>query len=665
MKNRHLRRRSGFFSLPVLGLSLLCFAAPALASTDDYFDMAPEQLLDAEVMSVSKRSETVSTAPAAVYVITHDDIARAGVQTIPDALRMAPGVQVAQADSNSWAISIRGQNSILANKILVMIDGRTVYNPLFAGTYWEAQDVMMEDIDRIEVVRGPGGTLWGANAVNGVINIITKKTAETEGNLIATGYGTHEQGFASARHGGSFGTDSYYRVYGKAFNRDNYVSPAGVEGVDNWNSGRAGFRMDWADDFTLQGDAYQNKVDQMGNIISFTAPFSTLVNERITYQGANLLGRWKKELSSGAQFTLQSYLDYARRNEPMLLDDKRIIFDTESQYDFAQMGAHSLTAGLGYRFVTDNENATPVTFFNPDEDKSHLFSTFIQDKITLSPNKWYLTLGTKLEHNDFSGFEVQPNARLQWFPDDKQSIWTSVSRAVRIPSRLEQDVFLTAIADAGNRYTIVGNSDFDSEELIAYEVGYRNQITQAFSIDTAAYFNDYDKLAAFNALTPFVVNDGVNPPFLFLPYNYLNAVEGQIYGFEVAAGWNVRQNWKLSANYSYNEINLHSDSTTLVNPEAEENGTPHHQASLRSNWDVNEKLSLNTSLYYVGEMNQNNTGDYVRVDMNLGWKVNDGMQFNLVGQNLLEGRHREYGSSTGINATEIERSVFAKLTWQF
>lgn len=665
MQNRHLRRRSGLFSLPLLGLSLLCFATPVWASVDDYFDMAPEQLLDAEVMSVSKRSETVSTAPAAVYVITHDDIARAGVLTIPDALRMAPGVQVAQADSNSWAISIRGQNSILANKILVMIDGRTVYNPLFAGTYWEAQDVMMEDIDRIEVIRGPGGTLWGANAVNGVINIITRKTSETEGNLITAGYGMHEQGFTSARHGGSFGRDNYYRVYGKAFNRDNYVSPAGVEGVDNWNSGRAGFRMDWSDDFTLQGDAYQTKADQMGNIISFTAPFSTLVNERVTYQGANMLVRWKKDLSNGAQFTLQSYLDYTRRNEPMLLDDKRVIFDTESQYDFAQIGAHSLTTGLGYRFVTDNENAAPVTFFNPDEDKSHLFSTFIQDKITLSPNKWYLTVGTKLEHNDFSGFEVQPNARLQWFPDEKQSVWTSVSRAVRIPSRLEQDVFLTAIADAGNRYTIVGNSDFDSEELIAYEIGYRNQITQAFSIDTAAYFNDYDKLAAFNTLTPFVVNDGVNPPYLFRPYNYLNAVEGQIYGFELTAGWNIRRNWKLSANYSYNDINLHSDNANLVNPEADENGTPHHQASLRSNWDVNEKLSLNTSLYYVGEMNQNNTGDYVRVDMNLGWKINDSMQFNLVGQNLLEDRHREYGSSTGINATEIERSIFAKLTWQF
>lgn len=623
----------------------------------DYFELPPEQLVNAEVISVSKRPEKLSGTSSAVYVITHEDIRRSGVRSVPDALRMAPGVNVAQADANSWAVSIRGFNGVLANKLLVMIDGRTVYNPLFAGTYWELQDVVLDDIDRIEVIRGPGGTLWGANAVNGVINIITKHTNATTGNYLTTIYGNEEKGTVSARHGGAFGPNNFYRVYAKFNEHDSSRALNGDDAQDEWWSGRTGFRADWGDSFTLQGDVYRTLTEQINSTPFVGAPNNMIIeNETMASEGANILGRYKKDLDDGALLTVQSYLDYTTRDQ-ILLEDKRLIYDLDAQYNFRPIGVHEIIAGAGYRFTHDDLSGSPSVEFSPASRNDHLFSTFVQDKITLVPDQWYLTLGSKFEHNDYSGFEYQPNARLQYHPDTSQTVWASVSRAVRTPSRLEHDLDQTITVFAPSTEVVLqANRDFDSEELTAYELGYRKQFTPDFSMDIATFYNDYDRLSTIGFLTPSVG---------LFPIQAVNGMKAETYGIEIASSWRVIPDLQLSAGYSFLDMFLHVDQNNGFNLETAEGDSPHHQANARASWNITDNVSLDTSVYYVDQLSQSNVDNYIRLDMNLGFRISDGVTFNLVGQNLLDNAHREFSSPTSLNAAEVERSVFGKLTWQF
>ena len=637
---------------------------PAFARSVDYLDLPPEVLLEAEVMSASKRREKLFDTPSAIYVISSEDIMRSGVTNIPDALRMAPGVQVAQTDSNSWVISIRGFNDSLSNKLLVMIDGRTVYNPIFGGTYWEAQDVVLADIDRIEVVRGPGGTLWGANAVNGVINIITRNAAETQGALVSGIYGTHER-VLTGRQGGVIGNEGFYRVYAKHFDRDSFDRPSGQEGIDDWDSYRAGFRTDWNNQFTLQGDIYRTKTQQITAAHSLVAPFRINQEVALRYTGANILGRWSKDFDDDSLLTFQSYIDYSQRNEPLLLKDERVIFDSEVQYNLSQMGRHALITGAGFRYTADEEGNTRNASFDPASNTDSIYNVFVQDKITLIPENWYLTLGTKLEYNDFSGFEIQPNARLQWLIDDQKMAWAAVSRAVRTPTRLEHDVDITASTSAGLRLAVVGNDAFGPEELTAYEIGYRNQITPALSVDATVFYNDYEDLAAIRGLTGIAVNNGIDPVHLLLPFDFTNGVTAEMYGAELSANWNVTEDWALSANYSFIDVFLHAQETGLFEPEAAEGGTPHNQFNIRSAWNVNDNWSLNTTLHYVDEIDRYDVGDYVRLDMNVNWKISEHVDFTLAGQNLLDDSRREFGAADSLNVTEPERAFFGKITWQF
>lgn len=631
-------------------------SVPARAQDIDYFSLQPDQLLEAEIISVSKKRETFADAAAAIYVISQKDIRRSGVTTIPDALRMVPGVQVAQADSNSWAVSIRGFNSVLTNKLLVLIDGRSVYNPLFAGTYWELQDYVLEDIDRIEVIRGPGGTLWGANAVNGVINIITKSAGETQGNLVSGLYGNQEQGTVSARHGGAFGPSDYYRVYAKYFNRDSYRSPAGGDSVDDWKGGRAGFRADWNDNLTLQGDVYRILTDQRNSTPILVAPFAFIEEETIESQGANLLGRFSQNLDDGALLSVQTYLDYTSR-EQILLDDKRGIFDIEAQYNFANHEHHEIITGAGYRLIHDDLSGAPSVTFSPSSRTDHLFSTFIQDKITLSPDKWYLTLGSKFEHNDYTGFEAQPNVRLQYHPDTTQMVWTAISRAVRTPSRLEHDLNQTlTVFPSGTPAVLQANGNFGSERLTAYELGYRKQFNRSLSVDIATFYNDYDDLATIGFL----------PASLALfPVEAINDKEAEAYGFEIASTWNVTPAFELTGSYTFFELFSHVTNNGGFDLETDENVVPHHQANIRAAWRINDNVTIASSAYYVDQLSQGNVDDYVRLDLNLGWQIEDNVRFNLIGQNLIDEAHREFSSPTSLNAAEVERSIFGKLTWQF
>ncbi|HSC68287.1 MAG TPA: TonB-dependent receptor [Cellvibrio sp.] len=654
-------------SVTPLSLALLTTPATALASAD-YFELSLEQLLEVKVHSVSKKEESVANAPAAVHVVTSEDIIRSGVTNIPDALRMVPGVEVARSDSNSWAISIRGFNSALANKLLVMIDGRTIYNPVFGGTLWEAHDLMLEDIERIEVIRGPGGALWGANAVNGVINIITKHTRATPGTLTSAIYGTEEQSLG-ARHGGALGNNGSYRVYAKGFNQEPSRKPQSAETdeqqdtYDEWDGFRTGFRADWADEFTLQGDAYRVDAEQLRPHFSLTAPFAPIEQQLLRYQGINLLGRWTDKHSDGSQLSLQTYIDWAKRDEPINFIDDRITYDLEAQYDFAPLGAHVLIAGAGFRFLSDDEQGDNNVSFDPQRARTSLYSAFAQDKITLAPERWFLTLGAKWEHNEFSGAEFQPNVRLQWQPDPDKTLWSSISHAVRTPTRMEEDMTSTLATASGFRAAFVPNDAFKSEELVSYELGYRQQLASGLSLDLAAFYNEYEHLGTTAAIPAEIslVNNGTDPLHFLIPYIFTNEMHGTTDGLEAAINWSIQPDLKLSATYSYLNMALEALDPGQEYPEKL---SPEHQAGLSLFWNITDYWTLDTTATWVDELPATQVDDYLRLDINLGAQISKSVRFNLVGQNLAESAHREFGSANDLNAGEIERSILAKLTWE-
>lgn len=652
-------------STPLIIGALFLITSPAAQASVDYFDLAPEQLLQTKVLSVSRKSESVAEAPAAIFVITNEDIARSGVTTIPDALRLAPGVHVAQLDSNSWAVGIRGFNSGLSNKLLVLLDGRTIYNPVFGGVLWEAHDLVLEDIEQIEVIRGPGGTLWGANAVNGVISITTKHSRDTQGNLVSALYGNEERGTLSAHHGGTF-NDGSYRLYAKGFKRDTLRSTEGRDAFDEWYGYRSGFRADWDDHFTLQGNLYRTNTEQRRMNFSLVDP-AILTDQNVIYEGASLLARWTAEQDDGSKLSIQSYIDWTQRDEEVNFVDNRTIYDLELQYNLRPLNRHEIILGGGYRFSADQKKESANVSFSPQSRNDSLYNIFMQDKIALLPEELFLTLGSKFEYNDYSGLEIQPNARLHWLADERQTLWASVSRAVRTPTAIETDMTSTIATDPGAaplpiRMAFVPNKDFKPEELTAYEIGYRNQITPDFSLDTTAFYNVYDNLQTITLLTPYVVNNGVDPLHIFFPVPFRNDMRGRSFGFEAAASWELNPDLKISANYSYLRLEVNAADSAQ---ESAEDSYPSHQIGLRTSWNISDHWTLDGSAYYVGRIKSEDIDDYLRMDLNLGWKMNDQVRFNLVGQNLISGTHREFGPAADLNAAKPQSSIFGKITWEF
>lgn len=660
-KATHRQRSFSRSYIPAMTWTLLLTSLDTYGAAD-YLDLTLEQLLDANVVSASKKMESVADAPAAIYVVTNEDIQRSGVTTIPDALRMVPGMVVARSDSNSWAISIRGFNSTLANKLLVLIDGRTVYNPVFGGVLWEAHDLVLEDIERIEVIRGPGGTLWGANAVNGVINIITKHTRDTTGSLASAIYGNEEEGTLSVRQGGEMGNDGFYRVYTKVFQRDASQKPTGEDTYDEWEGFRTGFRADWSDAFTLQGDAYRVNTQQLRPHFSLVAPFAPIEQQTIVYEGINLLGRWTDKRDNDSQLSIQSYIDWAKRDEPFNFIDDRLTYDLEAQYNLAPLESHEIITGAGFRYLTDDEQGDNNVSFSPPKRHNSLYSAFAQDKITLFPDSWFLTLGSKFEHNEFSGTEIQPNIRLQWHPNEKQTLWAAVSEAVRTPTPIEEDLTSTLATANGVRAAFVPNDHFKSEELTAYELGYRNQITPTFSIDLATFYNDYENLTTTSVQELIFVNNGIDPPHFLIPVMFTNNMKGKTTGFESAMNWNINEDLKFAVNYTYLHMALDAIDPTH---EGAEKIFPRHQASIKIFWNINDRWTLDTSSTYVDNLAAFNVDSYVSLNINIGAQISDNLRFNLVGQNLTDNSQSEFGSISDINYGEIERSIFGKLTWQF
>ena len=656
--------------LTLFFIYLICIST-ANSDQNDLLGLSVEDLLNVEVISVAKKAKSLNDSPAAIFVISQDDIKRIGATSIPEALRLAPGIDVSRIDSNKWAVSARGFNGRFANKLLVLIDGRNTYTRAFAGVYWENQDVMLEDVDRIEVIRGPGATLWGANAVNGVINIITKHSADTQGGLLAAGFGTKEQGFGALRYGTKLNTDTTARVYVKGFNRDESTTQSGERAGDDWDKVQGGFRVDsqlsLQDSLTVQGDVYSSDINQNTTIPTVSPPYQKTFDENIDSFGGNLLMRHQHTFSSTSDYSLQVFYDFYERDE-FFLKESRHSLDVDFQHRFGLLEWNDVVWGLGYRYNHDDFVSSTFATINPLSRNDQLFSAFLQDEITLIDDALWLTLGSKLEHNDYSGFEVQPTARLIWKPHQQHRLWGGVSRAVRTPSRLEHNsTFLQKVipAQSATMPAVAIRLDqknvLNSEEVISYEAGYRTTFIDNVSIDFTAFYNDYDDLRSGDLGNPVFMGSYVE-----VPITVGNNNSGHTYGFEMAVVWQMLDWWRWDANY--NLLKTGFSQQGAVN---QLGSSPQQRMSLRSIISPWQDIDVDLLFRYVDEnVVASSFGtafikDYVSLDIRLAWRPIKGVELSLVGQNLLAEQHLEYRQENFVQDTSIDRGVYGNLVWEF
>jgi iron complex outermembrane receptor protein len=660
-------------------LPVATVSAQAPPNVPDVTTMTMEDLMNMKVTSVSKRTQKVADAAAAIFVITQEDIRRSGATSIPEALRMVPGLEVARIDENKWAIGARGFNGRFDNKLLVLIDGRSVYTPLFSGVYWNVQDVMLEDVDRIEVIRGPGATLWGANAVDGVINIITKKAKSTQSGLVTAGTGTEERGSGAVRYGSKLGNATYYRAYAKYFDWVPSVYPSGMTAHDGWDAVRGGFRADWtpagANSLTLQGDVYRSRYNETLTVPQFTPPYSNTFPNSGNYSGGNLLGRWN-HASEGSSMSLQMYYDNATIGDNSVFVDHQNIFDVDFQDGFHAGESQEFVWGLGYRSIQDRNDSSFSVSLQPNQAQLNQFSAFVQDEISLVDKRLRLTLGSKFEHNDFTGFEVEPNARLSWTLTPNQSVWTAISRAVRTPAETEEGLRLNAtVIPPGTPanpvplpavVAVFGSHQFKSEDLLAYELGYRVQATSTFSADIATFYNNYTNLRTAEPRMPFVEGSPA-PTDVVVPFVAGNKMSGGTYGVELFADWKVIPKWRLLGSYSYLQMDIRKDKDSLdPTPDNPDGASPRHQWYLRSSWDLPKHLEQDLTVRFVDRLASLNIPSYYSFDAHLGWRPLAPLEISVGGQNLLNNKHLEFiPDFINISPTEVKRTVFGSMTWRF
>lgn len=617
-------------------------AQETLVAAQDLKNLSIEELMQIDVTSVSRRSEPLSRAAAAITVITAEDLRRSGITSLPEALRLVNSLHVAQQTQRTWSISARGFNQGSANKLLVLIDGRTVYSPLFSGVFWDVQDLLLEDVDRIEVIRGPGATLWGANAVNGVINVISKPASSTQGGLLVAGAGNEERGFGGVRWGGALGESGHYRVYGKYRSLDELALPDGRGATDGLELGKGGFRADWkqADGggATIQGDVYRGQVGELGRGDQ-------------DVDGGNLLGRWSRRVSERSGIELQVYWDRYHRFIPTLFEEHRDTWDVDFQQDFRFGTRQSVIWGLEYRHTRDRVGRSPEIAFIPERRGQDLFSGFVQDEISLLEDRLRVTLGTKLEHNDSTGLEVQPNARFSLALSDRRTLWGAVSRAVRTPTRLDEDIVV--FLPGTDTPLFLGDPDFESEKLTAYELGYRSQLLPGLSLDVASFYNVYDDLRS---------QERTNGGFPIVLRNMANAktwgIETRLTGQPVA-----RWSWLIAYALLEEDFSVDPGSTDPTQGQAEAHD-PRHRLLVRSSLDLSHGIGLDAWLRYVDRLSFNSTPGYLEMDLHLGWRPSRSLELALVGRNLLHDSHPELGAA-GPRREEVERSLYGKVTWAF
>ena len=630
------------------------------ASANDLENLSLEQLINVQVTSVAKKETDAFTSSTAISVITQDDIRRNGFTSIPEALRIVPGMDVAQINASQWAVSSRGFNHQYADKLLVLVDGRSVYTPAFSGVVWELQDLVMEDLDRIEVIRGPGAALWGDNAVNGVINIITKSASENQGLLLSTSFGTDEQSITSMRYGDQLATNLSFRVYMKYESEDGFANVAGNRMTDGWDTLLGGARLDWEpnpnDRFTLEGSYVAAEIGGSTQLPLLTPPYASNFLGVNPKSDGNIEGRWTHDFSSSSQLTLQMYYDHSIEADAGSVSTVDV-YDVDLQHRFALGERQDIIWGAGFR---DNENDTLPTaafIFNPQKSYTSIYSAFAQDDITLVQDRIHSILGTKVDQDSYAGFDFQPDARLLWTPSPQQTGWIGGSRAVTTPSVQEEgsvfnrSAFPTALGPA--QVSIYGNPNFQEESLLAYELGYRIAPAPQWSFDLATYYNVYDDLEGFVTGKPFFA--ATPAPHLEIPENTENNMSGDSYGAELSVQWKPVDYWRLTANYTWLHMKLEPVDATAGD-------SPQNQFQLHSYLDLTRNLGFSSSLYYVDSLPDQSVSSYFRFDLGLNWRVNKSCEIGVFGQNLFDSGQVEFGNDRTPVLTVIPRSVMAKIT---
>ncbi len=642
-------------------------------STNPLKQLTLEQLGNIEVTTAQRAPEQVRKTSAAIYVITQEDIERSGATTIPEALRLAPGVEIARIDSNKWSIGIRGFGSRLSRDVLVLIDGRTVYTTLLAGTYWEVQNVLLQDVERIEVIRGPGATIWGPNALNGVINIITKSTKDTHGTMVNAGGGNVDQGVLNTRYGGGNGRTFDYRVYGLGFVRGPEYHSDG-NNYDSWRALQGGGRMNFSrnerDGFTLQGDIYDEGAGETVTAVTYAPPYQQIVQGTEHLSGGNILGRWEHTQGEGKDFQLQFYYDRTSRHEPNFADDRNT-FDFDFLDHFRLPARQQIAWGFGARASTGrNPIIVSGLYFIPGTRTDTLYTGFIQDEIEFVQDRLSLQFGTKLLKTNYTGFQLQPTARLLWTPTEKQTFWAAFTHALRTPSDAERAFYLTGFTGS-----FVGglpffarfnaNPNFESEQMNGYEFGYRSLVRKSLYFDFAAFFNHYNDLFSEDITgSPFIETNPA-PTHVLLPAEFGNGLRGTTRGIEVAPEWRPFSFWRLAASYSFlqMEIEKRPGSLDFGSAPSVSGSSPRHQVTAQTDFDLRKGLALDLTYRLVSKLPAQKINAYSTGDVQFAWKPRPYIRFSIVGQNLLQPHHYEFASDPGPNVA-IKRSVYGQITWQ-
>lgn len=699
MNNEHQNIHYRWLILRILPMVFaLLFTGPSRGVVYGYqggFDLAAlslEELMGIEVTLPSRGGGTLFETAAAVYVLTGDDLRRSGVTSIPEALRLVPGMQVGHIGASKWAISARGFNDRFAQKLLVLIDGRNIYSPLFGGVFWEDHDLIFADVERIEIIRGPGATLWGANAVNGIVNIVTRGTDQTQGGLVQLGAGSEERALAALRYGGSWGQNAQYRVYGKFVDRDAYVDSNGARAADQWQMLNLGFSSEWRpnnrDELSAQGGLRDSEAGQTWRFPTLAAPYLESFNSTSNGSGAYAMLHWKRTLSPSSDLRVQSY--YTRRRVRDLFNgENRNSYDLDFQHRSLH-GRHHVVWGLGYRFTSDDTRSSFKVSFDPARRSDYLYSAFAQDEIALHDHL-RLTIGSKFEHNAYTGFEYQPNARVLWTPGAQHVMWAAVARAVRTPSRADAAVRIALrtfpsetflpFADANSPPTlayIVGNRAFRSEKLLAYEAGYRVRPHENFFVDAAVFYNRYDDLRSGVIAAPTLVE--LPTPHFTIDLLIANAMRGRSLGGEFAAEWQPARH-RLRVVYSYLNVDLQLKAGAQPESKDVEKGNPEHQFYVWPSFDLRPNLQFDAIGRYVGNIFKDKESDgaayeaylpkrdidaYFELDLRLAWQLNERAELALVGQNLLQKHHAEFADFfIDSLPTETQRGIYVSASWKF
>jgi iron complex outermembrane receptor protein len=655
-----------------LCLAVACLSEFAHAKTEpNLLELDLEALGEIIVTSVSKKAEPLFNSASAVHVINQEDIRRSGASTLPEVLRMVPGIEVSQIDGNKWAVTARGFNELFANKLLVLMDGRSIYTPLFSGVYWDVQDTHLDNIERIEVIRGPGGTLWGANAVNGVINIITKHAKDSQGKQVVLQTGTQENGEAAIRFGDKLGEKAYFRANAKYYNRGSFDNSLDQIGADGSRASKGDFRIDWKlsekSEVTFQGGAYSGESDQRRQaVLTTSSPFFNTSDEEINLYGGYVQAHLEKTLEDGSEVEIRTFYDQNSRDD-RVLGQTINTFDLDFHHRLRKWENHDIIWGLGQRIIWDELKGTFSFSTTPEDRVTHITSTFIQDEISLLENKVRLTIGSKFEMNSMTDFEFQPNIRLAWHQSQNHMVWGAVSRAVRTPSRVEdsQNLVFTGFFNGQNNIsTLLGDGGMNSEKLVAFELGYRFKPEENFSIDIATFFNSYDDLKTAETRSSFT-STSPSPSHTVNPRVFDNKAEAEAYGVEVSSKWKPYNFWELNMGFTWMQLHLHLDPTsTDSSAEDFEGSSPEYRFHIRSYLNLPNNWEFDSSVYYVDSLPSQSVDSYVRLDLRLGWKPIDPLELSLSLQNILD-PHPEFGDQNGIFASEVPRTALAKLTYRF